>query len=216
MALNVKSPGKLENDLLKHLSHASPIIILDTGGLIDIVQATRDFSLYANGKRHLYPHYTRATSFLKNLSSKIPLFITPKTYQEIQKHGEMRLNSHEVELSQIVVDYALGATLSSARLIGNLTGESNFDEARYDAHWASLEGSIGNDKKMNEKCSDTDKEILSVAAYLSTCYKPESPGQKINPVLVVSPDFHVINGSKFLRREFDEKYSGIVPISTRE
>ncbi len=216
MAVNIKDLGELERDILKHSSKASPVLVLDTGALIDIVHATRDFNLYANGRRETHPHYLRATSFLKNVSSRIPLVITPKTYQEIQNHGGMRLNSHITELSPAVVNYSLDIMLDSARFMDRLVVEVPFDDVRYDAHWASLEGCNGSPKKKQEGCSDTDREILSFAAYLSLCKHPSNPGIKINPVLVVSPDLHIIHGSEFLRREFDGRYSNIVPISTRD
>lgn len=216
MALNIKRPQNLEVELLDYANKTSPVIILDTGGLIDIVQSTRNFSLNGNGHVAKYPQYGRATAFLRHIGARIPVLITPKTNQEIQNHIGVRLNSHELEVSPALTEYSFDLMSNSVRFMGGVKGETSLDDTRYDAHWAALEGCKGNLKKKEEGCSDTDKEILIAAAYLSQCRHPGNNPNKINPVLVVSPDLHITEGAKLLRREFDGKYSTIIPISTRE
>lgn len=215
MKLDIKDLGKLEREIVESSNGNSAVIVLDTGGLIDIVHATRNYSLNGNGKKEKNPNYEKATSFLKYISEKVPVIITPKTYQEIQDHGRMKLNSHITELSPKVVDFSLKVMTDSARFIEETIPELSMDDIRYDAYWASKEGCIGNPKKDAEGCSDADKEILSIAAYLSKCKVVESVPKKINKVLVISSDAHIIQGTEFLKRGFDGKYSGIVPISTR-
>jgi len=143
------------------------------------------------------------------------VIITPRTYQEIQDHGKMRLNGHTIELTPKVVDFALDTMADSIKFIAELNGQISLDDAGYDAYWAARDGCNGNHKKHLEGCSDTDKEILATAAYLSRSRVNGTIDREIEPVLVISPDAHIIKGSEFLKRGFGERYSSIVPISTR-
>mgnify|MGYP001605524776 CR=1 FL=1 len=212
MKTGIKGIKQLERDITQNFSGNLPIIVLDTCALIDIRQSIKQYNLInKNGNRS--PKYERTTLFLKSLRSQI--VITPKTYQEIQDHGRMRLNSHTLELSPNVVDFALDTMINSNRFISGLESEMEFDRARYDAYWASQEACNGIHKKHLEGCSETDREILSTIAYLSRCRIPDGRGKLIRSVLVISPDAHILKGAEFLKRGFDGRYSAIVPISTR-
>lgn len=211
----IKNLGCLEREILEKSSGNFPVIVLDTGGLIDISHATRTYILNGCPKTEKNPNYSGASVFLKHVSRRTPLIVTPKTYQEIQDHGRMRLNSHTVELSPITVDYSLKVMADSAVFLDGLAGELSLDDARYDAYWTSKECCMGNCKKQEEGCSDTDREIISTVAYLSRCQIIGKPDKKVDRVLVVSSDAHVLLGSEFLGRYFDEKYPNIIPISTR-
>lgn len=214
MTHNLKELGRLEKDILKNASGNFPLLILDTGALIDIIQTSRDYCFCAN-RHEKNSNYEKATYFLKDMSSHFPLVITPKTYQEIQDHGRMRLNAHETELSPKIVDFALNIMINSVKFISGLKAGVELDMARYDAYWASQEGCKGNLKKMEEGCSDTDREILTIAAFLSQCRTVKDKRKKIGRILVASSDTHIIKGSEFLKRGFGGKYSNITSISTR-
>ena len=139
MKPELKDLGALEKEIIKNSSGSFPVLILDTGGLIDIANEVRRYNLiYKNGNRNL--SYEKPTIFLKYLSKKFPIIITPKTYQEIQDHGRMRLNGHTVELSPKIVNYSLERTLASASFISMLKKEFDTEQTRYDAYWASKEG----------------------------------------------------------------------------
>jgi len=213
--MNIKEIGQLEGEIVKYFSEDSiPVMVLDTGGLIDITTSLREYAFsHRNGNRN--PRYEKATAFLKNLAQALPMIITPRTYQEIQNHGRTRLNGHAIELTPKVVDFALGAMADSIKFIDGLRPRFSLDDVAYDAYWAAKEGCNGNHKKCLEGCSDTDKEILTTAAYLSMSRANGSINSEINPVLVVSPDAHVLKGAEFLKRSFDGRYSTIVPFSTR-
>lgn len=216
MTMNIKELGQLERDITQSSSGGShAVLVLDTGGLIDVATAIREYGLtHKNGNAN--PHYARTTIFLKSLSeqTKSRIIITPRTYQEIQDHGRMRLNEHTLELAPRIVDFALEIMINSMGFFSRLEHEIELDQTRYDAHWASAYGCRDNPKKHLEGCSDTDKEIIATLASLSTSKFPEV-GRRINPVLVLSPDAHIIRGAEFLKRGFDGRYSNIVPISTR-
>ncbi|MEK6830193.1 MAG: hypothetical protein AABY15_08820 [Nanoarchaeota archaeon] len=205
MTTNIKDIGTLARELAVNSNGNFPLVVLDTGGLIDIESAIRQ-----SGSR-----YTKTTDFLKHISESIPVIITPKTYQEIQDHGRMILNTHTTELSPKIVDYALETMISSNDFISGLKPGLELDKARYDAYWAAKNGCNGNAKKHEEGCSDTDKEILSMAAFLSQCRTPANKHKKMGEVLIISPDAHIVEGTRFLRKSFNGKYSNIVPISTR-
>mgnify|MGYP001573804130 FL=1 len=210
MKTGIKGIGQLERDITQNFSGNLPITVLDTGALIDIRQSIKQYNLInKNGNRS--PKYERTTLFLKSLRSQI--VITPKTYQEIQDHGRMRLNSHTLELSPKIVNFALEAMIKSNIFISRLESEVEFEQARYDAYWTSKED-YGIHKK-HLGCSETDREILSTVAYLSRCRIPDGGGKLIRPVLAISSDAHILRGSEFLKRGFDGRYSAIVPISTR-
>ena len=215
----MKSPIKnlrcLEREILEKSRGNFPVIVLDTGGLIDISHTTRTYGLNGFSKTEKNPNYVGASVFLKHVSQRVPILVTPKTYQEIQDHGRMRLNSHTVELSPITVDYSLKVMADSAVFLKGLVGELSLDDARYDAYWTSKRCCDGNCKKQEEGCSETDMEIISTVAYLSGCRMIEEPDKRIDRVLVLSSDAHVLSGSEFLGRHFDERYQNIIPISTR-
>ncbi len=210
MKTGIKGIQQLERDITQNFSGKLPIIVLDTGALIDIRKSTKQYSL-TNKNRNRNPKYEITTLFLKSLGSQI--VITPKTYQEIQDHGRMRLNSHTLELSPKIVNFALEAMIKSNIFISRLESEVEFEQARYDAYWTSKED-YGIHKK-HLGCSETDREILSTVAYLSRCRIPDGGGKLIRPVLAISSDAHILRGSEFLKRGFDGRYSAIVPISTR-
>ena len=213
--MKIKEIGQLEGEIVKHFSMDSiPVLVLDTGGLIDITTTLRRYAFsHRTGNRN--SRYEKTTSFLNNLSQALSIVITPKTYQEIQNHGRTRLNGHAIELTPRVVDFALQTMLSSQRFMDTLQLRGELDQTRYDAYWASKEGCNGNPKKHEEGCSDTDKEILSVTAYLSKCKMVQGSSRGVGQVLVLSPDAHIIQGTEFLKRGFGGQYSNIVPISTR-
>jgi len=141
------------------------------------------------------------------------MVITPRTYREIQNHGKTRLNGHTFELNQEIVDFALSTLIKSNELIDGLTNFCPFDNIRYDVYWATKYGCNGNSKKILEGCSDTDKEILNTAAYLSRSKVGNNAA--LNPVLVISSDAHILKGAEFLKRGFDGTYSAMTPLSTR-
>lgn len=215
MTLNLKRLSMLEKELQKITSGNPCVGVLDTGALIDITQATRSYNLNGCGKEEKNPCYSTTSSFLGLISWMMPLIITPKTYQEIQEHGRMRLNSHITELSPRIVDYSLDRMLQSQEFVKDLVEGVEMDKARYDAYWASIHSCNGNSKKENERYSDTDKEILATAAYLSKCKIGTIPEKSIDTVVVLSSDAHVLLGSDFLSREFNGDYSKIFPLSTR-
>jgi hypothetical protein len=205
----------LEREIFEKSSGNFPVIVLDAGGLIDISHATRTYSLKGCPKTEKNPNYAAANVFLRHVSQRAPILLTPKTYQEIQDHGRMMLNSHTVELSPITVDYSLKVMADSAVFLDGLVGELSLDDARYDAYWTSKVCRMGNCKKQEEGYSDTDREIISTAAYLSRCQMIGESDKKVDGVLVISSDAHVLSGSEFLGRYFDGRYPNITPISTR-
>lgn len=211
--MNIKEPQQLEKEILQNSSGSHPIMILDTGGLIDIVAAMRKHNLnHKNSSRD--QRYEKTTVFLKSLSEKYPIIITPRTYKEIQEHGRIRINEHNLEIGPKTVDFALDTMISSIGFVSGLEHKIELDQTRYDAYWASTYGCNGNNKKHLEGCSEADKEILSTIACLSTSKIP-TIGKEISPVLVISPDKHIILGAELLKRGFEGRYSNIVPISTR-
>jgi hypothetical protein len=214
MTTSIKDIGTLSREIAINSDGNFPLVVLDTGGLIDIASAIRQYN-YVNRKGNKDSRYERTTGFLKHLSESIPVLITPKTYQEIQDHGRMILNSHTTELSPKIVDFALETMISSSDFVSGLRPGMELDKTRYDTYWAAKNGCNGNVKKQEEGFSDTDKEILSMAAFLSQCRTPRDKRKKMGEILVISPDAHIIQGTRFLRKSFDGRYLNIVPISTR-
>jgi hypothetical protein len=217
MKKDIKTLSKLEKEIKSHLRGAHttlPVAILDTGGLIDITASSRAFELKNRGRKANLI-YTNPTGFLKHISGLAPLIVTPKTYQEIQKHGQTMLNGYLPEIESDSVNYALNLMTDSVAFMNGVESAVPMDQARYDAHWASIECCKDNFKKHSERCSDVDKEILASAAYLSEGKSRGAFGKQIGPVLTVSSDEHVLKGSKFLNTSFDGRYVGIIPVSTR-
>lgn len=214
MANSIKDIGTLAREIALNSNGNFPLVVLDTGGLIDIASAIRQYGQeHRNGSRD--PRYEKTTGFLKHLSEYMPLVITPKTYQEIQDHGRMIINTHTTELSPRIVDYALEKMVSSSTFLSGLKSGLELDRTRWDAYWAAKNGCDGNTKKHEEGCSDTDKEILSTAAFLSQCPTPHDKHKKLGEVLIISSDAHIIEGTRFLRKSYKSRYSNVVPLSTR-
>ncbi|MEX0920453.1 MAG: hypothetical protein WDZ69_02620 [Candidatus Pacearchaeota archaeon] len=209
----IKNLDELDKEINNRSSDNS-LLVLDTGGLIEIANKAREYNLVSRGK-DVNPNYMRATSFLDYISENVGIIITPKTYQEIQDHGRMKLNGHTQELTPRIVDRSLEIMIGSEEYISGLECGLEPDQARYDAYWASKEGCNGNSKKYVEGCSETDKEILSTVAYLSNCNVGDSSEEGRENLLVLSSDDHIILGSEFLKKNFKDRYSNIVPISTR-
>lgn len=219
MKTDIKEISKLEKDVVDNLSGKSPVIVLDTGALIDISNATRKYDLVHRIVHHKRggenPNYFDAVSFLKYFSGMAPLIITPRTHKEIYRHASTRLNGHTFELPLRAVEFSLDNMVTSTLFLDGLQGELPKDETRYDTYWTSKECCNGNHKKQEEGCSDTDKEILEAVAYLSSGRTVRQTGEKVDQVIILSSDAHVISGAEFLKRGFDGRYQGIVPISTR-
>ena len=212
--MQIKKIGPLEGELLRHYDSLDsiPVLIFDTGGLIDMAKSLRQYAFsHRNGDRD--QRYEKPSVFLRNLSGAFKMIITPKIYQEIQNHGRTRINQHTIELTPRVVDFALEAMIGSRDFIKEVKSQMTLDDARYDAYWAAKYGCNGkhkrNHKKCLEGCSEADKELLSTAVYLGM-----SPD--INPALVVSSDAHILDGLKFLKDNSGDIYSKIIPVSTRE
>ena len=214
MRKGLKEICKLETEVITSLNGNSSVIVLDTGALIDISQAVREYNLvHRNGDRN--PNYFDSTSFLKYFLGMAPLIVTPKTHKEICNHARTRLNGHTFELPLRTAEFALDNMVASSSFLEGLQGTLPQEETRYDAYWTAKEACNGNYKKHAEGCSETDKEILESVAYLSSGRTVSSTGEKIGQVLVLSSDTHVIARAEFLKRGFDGRYQGIVPISTR-
>ncbi len=210
--MRIKNIGPLEGDILRTFSVDSiPMIVFDTSGLIDIATSIRRYNLcHRNGIGDI--RYTSPDVFLRNLNGASKIIITPYTYKEVEKHSHTILNRYTNELESPIVSFSFYALEQYMAIASELKNSISLDEARYDAYWAAKYGCNGNEKKFLEGPSLTDKEILGTASYLANA---EIKGQRINPLIVVSSDAHILKGVEFLRKEFEDKYSSLSPISTR-
>src|SRR3990170_1120380 len=116
----IKDIGSLAREIAQNSSGSFPLVVLDTGGLIDIVSATRMYNFnHKNGNKD--PRYELTISFLKHLSERLPVLITPRTYKEMQEHGNVMLNDHGIyEIPPKVVDFTLGTMEESIKFISRL------------------------------------------------------------------------------------------------
>ena len=214
MKNGVKELSRIMREIYHNSDGDSSALVLDTGGLIDILSGIRGHNL-SHRATNRDSNYILPSSFLRKLSEITNVIITPETYKEIYNHRITRLNRHSFEIPPQVVKFSLDAVSKSTRFMWGLELQLGLDDIRYDAYWASKECCRHNQKKHDEGFSEADKEILVTAACLSNSKTENSQGSNISPVIVVSSDSHVIRGSEFLKRECGERYENIVPISTR-
>ncbi|MEM3091260.1 MAG: hypothetical protein QXX55_01180 [Candidatus Pacearchaeota archaeon] len=214
MSKCIKDIRNISREIARNSLGNYPLLVLDTGGLIDFVESIKYYNLICkNGSRD--SRYESISVFLKHLSENLPMIITPTVYQEICNHINFRLGRHLFEIPKKTVDFAFETMENSMRFISRLESKLEMDTVRYDIYWTSKLCCNGNIKKNLEGCSDADKEILFTAAYLSQCRTEIDRRKKIGKVLVISPDEHIIKGVDFLKKGFNGKYSNVESISTR-
>ena len=214
MKNGIKDLRRIEREIRDNFRGDLPVLVMDTGGLIDIEAKVRQHNFTCVNEERI-DSCISTTYFLQNILKGRPMFITPKTYREIRNHEGMKLNGHVYELSPSTLNFSLDSMVYSTQFFIGLNQRVESDQIRYDAYWAARECCKDNPKKYAEGCSDTDKEILLAIANLSNSNPRNAPQIGVGSVVVVSSDSHVINGSEILKTEFDGRYSGIFPVSTR-
>ncbi len=226
MTFRVKDPSRLEKELKSILGRSNnenfPVAVVDTGGIIDLVKSCREYDLSTKRLGERVREYTDPTEMLKKLRRKMPTIITPETRRELVRHKSIMLNSKQPEIYSHLLDYAFDLAIESAYFVSGLkpilqSDNLTWDDVGYEMYWLSKECCNGNKKKNSEGCSPTDREILTIATYLSRSGEGISLGRKITPVIVISPDQHITCGIDLINkdRELSDKYPGIVSFSTR-
>lgn len=224
MTLVVKDPGRLEKEIKGIINGGNSrnlaVAVVDTGGIIDLVKSTREYDLSTRRDKFRVPEYTDPTEMLKKLARKMPVIITPQMRKELVRHKNTMLNSRQPEIYSHLLDYSFDLAMDSAYFMSGLkpsrpSGVFSWDDVEYQMYLLSKECCNGNRKKTEEGCSDTDREILTTAAYLSRSREDTGIKRKINPVIVISPDQHITCGVDMINRELSDLYPGIISFSTR-
>jgi len=240
----IKSPERLSreiNDICRHApsDNSLPLAVFDTGGLIDIVQSTRQYDLTHRGESS-DSVWGDASKFLSSFDCVAPIYICPEVLEETTKHYNTLLSGDRREIPKNVLQDVLGFAGTSLDIMEEIRGTYRDDDIRYVAHWISKFACSEDSKKQEEGFGDADKAILFSALKLvggflykskaNTCGKSIiTPISKslpseilmgridLKPVIVVSSDKHVISGVNFINgdTELKEKYPGVVPVSTR-
>lgn len=216
MKFKLKELPNLEKEihLYERNSDSLPVILLDTGALIDLEQSGRRSALRHN--KCLEPKNYHIPSFLSLIRKKIPLVVTPHVFSEITAHMGCRINEHIPEINHETFKYIEGIVDDSLDFLGRTRTETPLDDARYDIYWTSKQACKYNHKKHEEGFSEADKDILVNAIRISGSYIKEK-GKKylIKPVIVFSPDQHMGEGVKFINKNLSDKYSKLENLSTR-
>lgn len=226
MKSRIRSATGLLNKLNLHASDVVstsefPIAILDTGAIIDIVQATRRDKQFYRGKKPAKNVFMHAYDFLTHVNENVvPLVVLPSVFTEVDLHRNVNLNGHTKELDedtyQTVQDLMQSSTdlIRRTNFVNDTIGD---DDIRYDIWNLSKQACQDFSKKYKEGYSDVDKDILAYAAYFSRAYLREPDRKRIGRVLVISPDRHIIEGVNFFLTddELSKKYPNIMSISTR-
>ncbi len=217
MKFKLKELSDLEKDIhsYKRISSGNlPVILLDTGALIDLEQSSRRCTLCHN--KNLEPKDYHTPSFLSLIRKKIPLIVTPYVFSEITAHMNCHINGHVPEISHETFKYIEDIVDDSLDFLGRTRTEIPLDDARYDVYWVSKQSCKCNHKKHEEGFSEADKDILVNAVRISGSYIEEK-GKKysIKPVIVFSPDQHMKEGVRFINENFSDKYPKLENLSTR-
>jgi|SRR3989338_651681 len=216
MAKKIKTLRNLEKDLIETpVRDSQPLIILDTGGLIDMVESARNSSI---GKSpEIDPVYRSPASFFqyicygrhRNGNLNPIVLVTPRTLEEIRRHKGVKINSHDYEISESEFKFAHDACERLKRITEIVNPYTDFDEVGLRI-WLMSKGIYQNRcKKAEEGFSDVDREILTYAAYLTSSTLGKN---RIMPVHVISSDDHILRGAKQLEAC---GYFGAYPINTR-
>jgi len=217
MKFKLKHLSTLEKELIsleKQRETNLPMILIDTGALIDIEQSVRDYSL--PHKKELNSNYLHTKRFLSIIGNEIPLIITPHVFSEITNHAHCNLNGRTKEIEYDTFKYVQGLVNESTDFLARARTKVSLDEARYDVYWITKESCKDNNKKNGEGFADADKDLLTNAVRLS-CSHITNEGKKfnINPVVIFSPDQHIEKGVNFINEFLSYKYPDIINISTR-
>lgn len=227
MTLILKSCKILEENLKEELGNYLesgkdlPVVLLDTGAVIDLEEAVKSHVKSLKEK-------AETSLFLKSLKEKVPLVVTPYVHREIIRHSRYKRNSHTPEIEPSTFKFIKGIVNESTDFLTRARTDVPLDDARYNVYWISKEAckcdnsdNKNDKKKQDEGFSETDRDILTHAIRLSRSYIEFPQGtqinRKINPVIVFSPDKHIGEGISFIYkcRSLSEQYPGIKNISTR-
>ena len=191
-----KDVGKIANQ-----NYEKPLMVLDTGALIDI---QREFEKESDWRKI-------KTDFMDNLEKVFDITVTPKVLEEIVCHSKININKHRKEISQ--------GNLKRAEKYGK-----NFEELYY-----TIENKVDNKlifqnylfvygplddfiyKVSGDRASKIDLDIIRRAIDFSTILTPENI-DKPEEVYIMSSDQHLEIGAKAAEAA---KYS-IKCISTRK
>jgi len=191
-----------------------PMILVDTGALIDIEQSVRNYSL--SHKKELNSNHLYVKKFLSIVRNEAPLIITPHVFAEITNHAHCNRNGHTKEIEYDTFKYVQSLVNESTDFLARARTKASLDEARYDVYWATKNSCKDNNKKNEEGFSDADKDLLTNAARLSCSHIiNEEKKFNINPVVIFSPDQHIEKGVNFINEFLSCKYPNIINISTR-
>ncbi len=192
--LNISRRGK--KPFVKYPLSSFDILIWDTSGLIDIIHSYRN----NNVRNGACP--SSLSDFLKN-STKIPLpfnVTTPHVTIEVDKHAQVKINDHVLEIPSEVRDFF--TTYYGSFLDLNSYLESQGWEKEMCSYFVYLlSPHICSDcpKKYEEGLSLTDRQILSYFLNYSLKKRTRSIG-------VVTSDRHISEGVKLMRDIFSGRY----------
>ena len=199
-----------------------PVAVVDTGAVIDIVRATREYGKRVKKGDSVYGVFRNPSQFLEHVDQElVNLIVLPVVNAEIDSHKEVMINSHTPELSEKTLQRVKMLAQKSfdfmrkASFIDKAVGDGDIG---YDVHNISQEACRDHPKKDHEGYSRVDKEILAYAAFLSRAYLQEVDGRRqITRVIVLSPDQHLISGVELMQTdpEFSKKYKDVGYLSTR-
>lgn len=190
-----------------------PVMLADTGAIIDIQKCFRTNNI---GKKYKEPPFSNIYQFFNHLNYPTKLLVPPKVGEEINKHGNMKLNQYVCEIPQHVIKLVNDDLLPRfkefySQIIIPTEVKDHLDDLRYAVHWTAIEACKGDAKKSSECMSEADKELLLYSLILSKSTTKDQ--KKISPIFVLSSDKHLVDGINFLNRE--EGYENLHTISTR-
>ena len=209
MAQILKTLRELEDEIVKSpVDNETPVLVLDTSGLIDIVESARMACLgKAQETEAIYRH---PDTFLYFISKKQKVLMTPRAFQEVKSHNHVKLNGHSKEIPDAIKLFALKSYGSFIDLNRQMIPLIDREQIRYCVYWLckALDGE--EEKKSTGNVSLTDNQILWNA--VSIAYSSVE-GKRIMPIGIITADNHLIKGVSKLP-QFG--YFGVYTINTRK
>ncbi|VVB80563.1 Uncharacterised protein [uncultured archaeon] len=202
----VKDFRKIERELSDLSGAQRPIILVDTGALIDIQRKSEE-GISPDNRQNSIDIYLRR---LEELSDPV---ITPENYKEVLKHATVRLNRYERELSPS----ALGRAFLYARRFDEFYTRLQEDEREANSleSWLLVKNHLEillNQADEYELISPGDCELLRHGAtFAKTPLRNEEVPRKI--ILVTSDYNHVARGAQLISQT--SNYPQINFIDTR-
>ena len=209
--MEIKSPMKILREIRKSaVSKDISAIVLDTSAIIDLQEVCRNYKNWIE-----FPElrkYDEINKIFERINREARIIIPWEVEEEIKRHENIMINQYRRELEKATIEETFRYAKESGKFIGRLRQLADPEEIGLNAFLAAHEACKGNEKKYCEKPSYVDKAILETAALLSASEKGTFNKKRIQPVGVLSADYHVLAGTDLLRKE---KEYAIYPLNSR-